>query len=307
MITSPSKSISLLSNSLKWDQIILTGIKVFLVTSSILLSTSIYQSALAAGLMGQEAEIINLTNQLRQVRGIPVLEMNTSLTASAQAKAQDMADEGYFGHADNTGNHMTYWIKSTGYNYLRAGENLAKGFNNSKDLMQAWTNSPTHYANLTNSNYRDIGIGIAEGYINGRLTIFVAQHFGEPMPITNIFSAEFGQFFNSTSRVLGDQTLITKSTLITENMAEISLSGSMAVNKSPAGLLWVAYQGVENIAKKTIIPVAAVENINFGLPETGYRSMQTLSTVLVFLGFLGWFSMLIRPIVLMWLGRIRKS
>lgn len=289
-----------------WEQVILTGLKVFLVASSSLVLVSAYQPAQASGLTGKGAEIISLTNQLRQVRGISILESNSALTTSAQAKAEDMADNGYFGHTDAYGNHMSYWMQSAGYNYLRAGENLAKGYTNSKTLIQAWTNSPTHYVNLVNTNYRDIGIGIADGYIDGRLTTFVVQHLGEPMPVASIFSVK-QKYTNSAIQVLGDQSTIvstggTEKTIL-ETMTEVSSNGSNIVNKTPAGLLWVAYQGVGNTIKQAGVSTASAWDINFGLPQRGYQSVQILSVVLAFLGFLGWFTMLVQPF---WNGLLAK-
>lgn len=300
--TSTSKSI--------WEQVILTGLKVFLVAGSTLILAATYQPAMASGLTGKGAEIINLTNQLRQVRGISILESNSALTASAQAKAEDMADNGYFGHADAYGNHMGYWMQSAGYTYLRAGENLAKGYTNSKTLIQAWTNSPTHYANLVNTNYRDIGIGIAEGYIDGHFTTFVVQHLGELMPGTSIFSVK-QKSTNSAVQVLGDQSTMvstggTERTVL-ETMTEVSSSGSNIVNKTPAGLLWVAYLDAKNIIKQAGVPTAFAWDINFGLPQRGYQSAQILSVVLAFLGFLGWLTMLVQPFWNGLLAKIKKA
>ena len=41
-------------------------------------------------------------------------------------------------------------------------------------------NSPTHRANIVNSNYTEIGIGIARGTYEGYNTVFVVQMFGTP-------------------------------------------------------------------------------------------------------------------------------
>jgi len=308
MISYPNKNISLISTGFKWGAGVLTTLKVFLVMSSAVLFLSVHQPVLAAGLIGKEMEIVQLTNQIRQAQGISMLAVSPQLTNSAQAKANDMATNNYFGHADLAGNRMAYWMQAAGYNYVRAGENLAKGFTDPVSVLNAWTNSPTHYANLINYNYQEIGIGISQGYIDGRLTTFVVQHFGEPMPtITKIFSAELSQPINSAPGVLGDN-LNSNPVLDTtaEAMVEVSQSGATAINKSPAGLLWVAYQDAGNIFEQSMIPRAAAADINVGLTDQGYEVTQILFIVLAFLGFWGWLSMLMWPLYA-WLDKLRTK
>jgi len=132
MVSYPNKNIFLSSAYLNQEQGILTTLKVFLVMSSAVLFLSTHQPVLAAGLMGHEMEVVRLTNQLRQSQGVSMLVMNSQLASSAQAKANDMAANNYFGHADKSGNRMAYWIKVAGYSYIRTGENLAEGFNSTK-------------------------------------------------------------------------------------------------------------------------------------------------------------------------------
>ena len=303
----------------KWSQLILQGAKVFLVASSAILILSVHQPVWAQGLVGEETEIIRLTNDLRQKQDLPVLIKNERLAASALAKANDMAINGYFGHADKNGNRMSYWMTASGYNYLRAGENLAKGFTNPADVLKAWINSPTHYANLINPNYQEIGIGIAQGYIDGRFTTFAVQHFGEPMPVISLVPVNIAKTVKS---VMGDNV----SSIATDNpmvmpswqpsparKATLSVAGgssyseSTTVNASPAGLMWVAYQDTKNILRQSIVPTSLAADIgDIGLPSKGYQAAQVLFMVLAFLGFWGWLSMLTLPIYA-WLGRIKNK
>jgi len=136
------------------------------------------QPAFANDLVGQEAAIINRTNQVRAEVGLPALSTDNRLMRSAAAKAADMATRGYFGHADSTGNRMNYWITSQGYIYSLAGENIAKGYHLLSRLMNAWIASPTHYENLIEPKFTDIGVGMAEGWYENQDTLFVVQHFG---------------------------------------------------------------------------------------------------------------------------------
>lgn len=108
------------------------------------------------------------------------LKVNQTLVAAAQLKANDMANKGYFAHVSPTGVDPWYWFKQAGYKYVRAGENLAVNFSDSKDLHTAWMNSPGHRANIVNANYSEIGIATAKGIYKGQEAVFVVQLFGQP-------------------------------------------------------------------------------------------------------------------------------
>ena len=127
-----------------------------------------------------DSVVVDMTNQERASLGIGELKVNEALRKAAQAKADDMAKKGYFAHVTPDGKTPWYWIDQTGYQYKSAGENLAVNFDYSKDVVQAWMNSPTHRANIVKAKYQEIGIGIAEGFYQGRPSVFVVQMFGTP-------------------------------------------------------------------------------------------------------------------------------
>lgn len=124
------------------------------------------------------AVLIDLANDSRVGAQAPHLTYNTQLQAAAQLKANDMAAKGYFAHQSPDGKMPWDWIALVGYPYVYAGENLAVDFNDSKEVNQAWLNSPTHRANLLNPHFTEIGIATAEGMYQGRPTTFVVQLFG---------------------------------------------------------------------------------------------------------------------------------
>ncbi|MEK7564059.1 MAG: CAP domain-containing protein [Patescibacteria group bacterium] len=126
------------------------------------------------------AVLTSLTNEQREENNLTPLVENTLLVKAAQMKAQDMASKGYFAHVTPDGKTPWYWLDQVGYRYSSAGENLAVNFFESRDVAQAWMNSPTHRANIVKANYKEIGIGIASGVYKGKDTIFVAQFFGTP-------------------------------------------------------------------------------------------------------------------------------
>lgn len=128
------------------------------------------------------AILIDQSNEERVEQGLPALRPNPILTASAQLKADDMAENEYFAHNSPSGLSPWYWFKQAGYKFSFAGENLAVNFRNSSSVTRAWVKSPTHAANIFHDNYEEIGIATAVGRYKGRETTFVAQHFGTPFP-----------------------------------------------------------------------------------------------------------------------------
>jgi uncharacterized protein YkwD len=127
----------------------------------------------------QQKEIIVLTNETRVSNGLPSLADSDKLDQSSRDKANDMAVNDYFAHS-NDGKNVSNWIKGTGYKYLVAGENLAVGFNTAQQVVDAWKQSPTHYANLVDLDYQDVGVGVVGGTYNGQPAVYVAQHLARP-------------------------------------------------------------------------------------------------------------------------------
>ncbi|MBU2235458.1 hypothetical protein KKA01_00165 [Patescibacteria group bacterium] len=122
--------------------------------------------------------IIELTNQSRNNIGIDSVTENALLTRAAYQKAEDMLDRDYFNHEDPDGNMPWYWLKNNDYIYTYAGENLAMDFTRAESVHEAWINSESHRANIENPNYKEIGIAVLQGELDGRSTTVLVQFFG---------------------------------------------------------------------------------------------------------------------------------
>ena len=133
----------------------------------------------------QSKKIIVLTNDLRKEKSVPALTENTSLDQAAYDKTQDMLIKQYFAHIGPDNKGLSAWLASVGYKYSVAGENLAMGFAAAEDVMKAWENSPTHYSNLVDDNFKEIGVAMSDGVFQGQNTTLAAQYFGRPelMPV----------------------------------------------------------------------------------------------------------------------------
>lgn len=120
------------------------------------------------------------TNDFRSTNNESALIENPLLTKAAQMKADDMAKLEYFSHIAPNGDKPWVWFNKVGYKYSYAGENLAVDFTESEDVAEGWINSAKHKANLLNTNFTEIGVGVAKGMYEGHKTIYVVQFFGKP-------------------------------------------------------------------------------------------------------------------------------
>ncbi len=127
-------------------------------------------------------QVIALTNQKRAEQGLSPLTVNGKLNEAAQRKAGDMFAFNYWAHSSPSGRNPWAFFLEVGYKYIYAGENLARDFMNSEGVVEAWMNSPTHRDNILNSNYKETGLAVVNGTLNGVETTLVIQLFGTPTP-----------------------------------------------------------------------------------------------------------------------------
>jgi uncharacterized protein YkwD len=104
--------------------------------------------------------LLEETNQRRADNDAGELLLNESLSAAARSKARDMAEKDYWSHETPDGKQPWYFIDRTGYQYSQAAENLAYGFNSSKDTVNGWMNSPQHRKAMLDNNLSEVGFGI---------------------------------------------------------------------------------------------------------------------------------------------------
>lgn len=123
--------------------------------------------------------LLDATNDQRSKAQASSLALSSSLNAAAQAKAEDMVARNYWSHDTPDGQEPWVFITNAGYSYQKAGENLAFGFTDSQDAVTGWMNSPTHRDNLLDTNFTEVGFGIANSNNfdgNGEETVVVAMY-----------------------------------------------------------------------------------------------------------------------------------
>ncbi len=139
----------------------------------------------APGVLGYASNIyygdlLSNTNRVRQEHGLSTLRSSEILNEAARKKAEHMFANNYWAHVAPDGTAPWDFILNEGYDYSYAGENLAKNFNTSKQVVEAWFDSPSHRENLLNSNYDEIGFAVVNGVLDGYETTLVVQMFGKP-------------------------------------------------------------------------------------------------------------------------------
>lgn len=106
-----------------------------------------------------EREFLELINAYRAEYGLSQLTISANLTRAADWTANDMGQNGYFGHTDTLGRGP--WERTVACGYpIAGGENLAAGTNrdSAASAFELFRNSPTHNSNMLLPAYQQIGI-----------------------------------------------------------------------------------------------------------------------------------------------------
>jgi uncharacterized protein YkwD len=105
-------------------------------------------------------EVVKAHNRIRAEMKLSSLELSSKLTAAAQKHAKDMASHGKMTHKGSDGSSAMKRILAKGYNYRRAGENVAVGNFTVEGLMKGWMQSPHHKRNILGT-FSQIGVACA--------------------------------------------------------------------------------------------------------------------------------------------------
>ena len=165
-------------------------------------------------------DLLILTNEQRVESDIPPLTLNAQLSAAADAKAKDMFTKDYWAHNSPDGKTPWDFIKAAGYDYVYAGENLARGFTSSTDVINAWMASPEHRANMLSRNFADVGFAVEEGNLSGEDTTLIVEELGGKKIITAA----------GNPTILSTNTRNTPNNVSTGNAASGSLDLKTAIN-----------------------------------------------------------------------------
>ena len=113
-----------------------------------------------------ESDFINRINAERTSRGLGALAVDGELTGIARGWSSHMA-------SSNTLSHNPNFSKQVKQNWTKLGENVGVG-DDAGQIHDAFMNSPAHKANILDSAFTKIGVGVVTGD-DGR--IWVTENF----------------------------------------------------------------------------------------------------------------------------------
>jgi uncharacterized protein YkwD len=121
-------------------------------------------AAYAATTSGDTDTVVALVNKERAEAGCSPVTVDKRLTTAAQEHSQDQADHGTMTHVGSDGSTLGERITRAGYTWRKVGENVASGASSPEYAMELWMNSDAHRKNILNCAYKNIGVGVADGY-----------------------------------------------------------------------------------------------------------------------------------------------
>ena len=186
------------------------------------------------------SQIVELTNQRRVAEGLASLTVSEELNQAAVGKANDMCTKQYWAHLAPDGTTPWVFIRNAGYSYTVAGENLARDFGESNSVVEAWMASSTHKANLIHPKYREIGVAVVDGKLNGVETTLVVQMFGDRGGVASSVTTETAE--GETTNLIGTKVIPTPTPQVAAAVPASSpkplfaASGSERAEATPAGM-----------------------------------------------------------------------
>lgn len=112
----------------------------------------------STGLSSFATEVLRLVNQQRAKSGLVACTTNQTLSSASGKRAQEISIT--FSHTRPNGSSFSSVLKEYGISYRAAGENIASGQKTPQEVVNAWMNSPGHRANILNTKYRKLGVGV---------------------------------------------------------------------------------------------------------------------------------------------------
>ena len=123
----------------------------------------------------QSRALFAQTNATRAALGLPALSDDQRLDRVAAQLAQNMVQQGYFGHTDPSGVTFEQRFRAAGIPFTYAAENIATA-DDAAQAQDALVHSPDHYANIVDRNVRRLGTAAVAG-TDG--TIYFVQEFAD--------------------------------------------------------------------------------------------------------------------------------
>lgn len=133
-----------------------------------------------------QREMLDLVNKARAegrycgedyFPAVNALTWNCKLVEAGAIHNADMVKNNFFAHEGSDGLKAGSRLDSVGYNWATYGENLAAGFIEPKQAMEALLDSPGHCRNIMGAKYREFGAA-SVFYTEAEYSHYWAQLFG---------------------------------------------------------------------------------------------------------------------------------
>ena len=125
-----------------------------------------------SGISSYAEQVIQLVNAERAKQGLSSFTTTSALSSAANKRATEITQS--FAHTRPNGSSFSTVLGEYGISYSASGENIAYGQRTPQDVVNGWMNSAGHRANILNSNFKKIGIGVHQA---GNGTIYWTQLF----------------------------------------------------------------------------------------------------------------------------------
>lgn len=104
--------------------------------------------------------VLNYTNSYRDEVGVERLNLDSNLSIAATIRSMEMAYSGKFSHTRPNGTSCFTIFDEREISASNKGENIAMGQRSAESVSTSWRNSPGHYENMIDANFKKIGIGV---------------------------------------------------------------------------------------------------------------------------------------------------
>ncbi|MFH8404316.1 CAP domain-containing protein [Streptomyces sp. NPDC018019] len=109
------------------------------------------------------AAVVRLVNRERAKAGCRPVRAHRTVTEAAQRHSGHMARADSLSHRERGGSGPGNRLSAVGYDWRRAGENIARGQLDAAEVVRAWARSPEHRVVLADCSFRHAGVGIDTG------------------------------------------------------------------------------------------------------------------------------------------------
>jgi uncharacterized protein YkwD len=137
------------------------------------------------------SEAVNLVRSQARACGdkllpaVGPLRWDVRAANAALLESEWMLASDSFGHVWPGGELVWDRLTMSGYRWNKADENIAAGYRNQDDAMQAWVDSPPHCMALMRPDVVDVAIAVVPGRAGGAYISYWTMVLAAPRPIEN--------------------------------------------------------------------------------------------------------------------------